>query len=49
MTTKDAIETLVKFVKKYGKEEEYYLAPNDRLSTLITSVELKDPNFNEWA
>lgn len=34
-------------IQKYDEEDEYYLASNDGLGTLITFVQLKDNNFHE--
>lgn len=45
--TKKAKETVERLVQKYDEEDEYYLAPNNGSSTLITLVQLKDNNFDK--
>lgn len=46
---KDIVELVLKQVKKYDEEDEYYLASNDGPGILITLNWLKDGNFKERA
>lgn len=47
MTTKKIIETVQKQIQNFDKDK-YYLAPNHGLRTLISLIQLKDDNFDDW-
>lgn len=48
ITIKEAAKIVEKVMHKYDEEDKYYLAHNDCSGTLITYVQLKDDDFDEW-
>lgn len=48
MTAVKNTEIIQKVTQKYDEEDKYYLTPNDGSGTLITLVQLKNENFDEW-
>lgn len=49
MTNEEVVKTIEKLiVQKYDEDDEYALLFNDGPGILITHVQLKDNNFEEW-